>query len=165
MRQKELRAAQGAHLPRVNAYAAYGINERSPQFDFNRDNLTLGVSAEVDFFTGGAASAKVTESRRRLAEVEALLEKSRLEIEDELRQAHANLDEARQRLEVALAAQGAAEEALRLVHEQFRGGTATVTRYLEAEADRAASQMRAVTSRYDLEVAAANLQKAVGLWK
>jgi outer membrane protein TolC len=165
MRQKEVRIAQGAHLPRVNAYASYGINERSPEFDFNRDNLTMGVNAEVDFFTGGAVSAKVTEARRKLAEAEALREKTRLEIEDEVRQAHANLNEAQQRQEVAEAAKAAAEEALRLVHEQYRGGAATVTRYLEAEADRAASDMRAVTAGYDLQVASANLKKAVGYWK
>jgi outer membrane protein TolC len=165
MRQKEVRAAQGAHLPRVNAYAAYGINERSPEFDFNRDNLTMGVNAEVDFFTGGAASAKVTENRRKLAEAEALREKTRLEVEDEVRQAHSSFNEAQQRREVAEAASAAAEEALRLVREQVQGGTATVTRYLEAEADRAAASMRAVTARYEVQVARANLQKAVGYWK
>jgi len=165
MRQKELRAEQGGHLPRVNAYAAYGLNERSPEFNFNRDNLTMGVNAEVDFFSGGAASAKVAGARRKLAEAEALRERTRLDIEDEVQKAQANFSEALARQQVAEAATGAAEEALRLVHEQYRGGTATVTRYLEAEADRAAAQMRAVSARYDAQVARANLQKATGFWK
>ena len=165
MRQKELQAAQGGHLPRVNAYASYGINERSPQFDFNRDNVTLGVAAEIDFFTGGAVSARVAEARGKLAEAEALRDKTRLELEDEVRQAHANFDEVRQRQEVADAAGAAAEEAWRLVQEQLHGGTATVARYLDAEADRDAAAMRAVTAGYEVEVARANLRKAVGYWK
>lgn len=165
MREKELRAEKGGHLPRVNAYAAYGLNERSPEFNFNRDNLTLGVNAEVDFFTGGAVSARVSVAERKLAEVRALQEKTRLEIEDEIHRAHASLREAEARREVAETAQTAAVEALRLVHEQYRGGATTVTRYLEAEADRAQSETRAITADYDLQVARANLQKAVGYWK
>jgi outer membrane protein TolC len=165
MREKELRAEQGGHLPRVNAYAAYGINERSPEFNFNQDNLTMGINAEVDLFSGGATSARIAGAQRRLAEAWAIRERTRLDIEDEIHKAHANLKEALQRQQVAEAATGASEEALRLVHAQYRGGAATVTRYLEAEADRAAAQMRAVTARYDVRVAQANLQKAIGFWK
>jgi outer membrane protein len=165
MREKELRAEQGGHLPRVNAYAAYGLNERSPEFNFNRDNLTMGINAEVDLFSGGATSARISGAQRRLAEARAIRERTRLEIEDEVQKAYVNLKEALERQQVAEAATGASEEALRLVHAQYRGGAVTVTRYLEAEADRAAAQMRAVTARYDARVAHANLQRAVGFWK
>ncbi|MDD5034006.1 MAG: TolC family protein [Methylococcaceae bacterium] len=162
MREQELRAEEGGHLPRVNAYAAYGLNERSPEFNFNRDNLTMGVSAEVDLFAGGATSARVAGAERKLAETRAIRERTRLEIEDEVRKAQANLSEARQRRQVAEAATVSADEALRLVREQYRAGVATVTRYLEAEADRAQSEIHAVTARYDAQVARANLQQAIG---
>lgn len=165
MREKELRAEKGGHLPRVNAYAAYGLNERSPQFNFNRDNLTMGINAELDLFAGGATSARIAGAQRKLAEAWAIRERTRLDIEDEIHKAYANLKEALERQLVAETATGASEEALRLVHAQYRGGAVTVTRYLEAEADRAAAQMRAVTARYDVRVARANLQKAIGFWK
>jgi TolC family type I secretion outer membrane protein len=164
MREKELRAEIGGHLPKVNAYAAYGINERSPEFNFNRDNLTLGLSAEVDLFSGGAVSARVKGAERKLAEARAIRERTRLDIEDEVRRAKANLDEARARRQVAEAAQEAANEALRLVREQYRAGATTVTRYLEAEADRAQSEIRAVTARYDAQIALAFLRQATGDW-
>jgi len=165
MREKEVRAEQGGHLPRVDAYAAYGLNERSPEFDFRRDNLTLGVKAEVDFFTGGQVTARVSAAERRLAEARALQEKTRLAIEDEIQQAHANVKEAHARLEAAEKAAEAATEALRLVQEEYRAGATTVTRFLEAEADRARSEAQAITARYDLQVARANLRKAIGFWK
>jgi outer membrane protein len=82
-----------------------------------------------------------------------------------VRKAQANLSEAEQRREVAEAAMASASEALRLVREQYRAGAATVTRYLEAEADRAQSEILAVTSRYDAQVARAYLQQALGFWK
>ena len=58
----------------------------------------------------------------------------------------------------------AAEAALRLVEEQYRAGTVTVTRYLEAEAARSAAQSRAIVARYDVRRAGAALQKAIGAW-
>lgn len=163
--QKELLAEQGGHLPRVNAYAAYGMNTRTPDFNTNRDNVTLGLNAEVDLFAGGATAARVSGAGRKVAEAQAIQQRTRLEIEDEVQQTHANLKEAQQRLIMAEIADRAAEEAMRLVYQQYKGGSANVTRYLDAEADRAQAQARAVMARYDAQVAQANLQKALGFWK
>jgi outer membrane protein TolC len=165
MREKELRAEQGGHLPRVNAYAAYGLNERSPDFDFNRDNLTLGVNAEVDLFAGGATAARIEGARRRLAEAQAIRERTRLEIEDEVQKTFVTRQEAEARQSVAETAEVAATEAFRLVQEQYRNGAATVTRYLEAEADRAQAETRAVLARFDAQTARAHLKKAIAYWK
>jgi len=165
MREKEVRAEMGGHLPKVNAYASYGINSRTPDFNFNNDNLTMGVNAEVEIFGGGAVSARVAGAERKLAEAQALRERTRLEIEDDVRKAQANLSEARQRKEVAEASLAAASEAHRLVREQYRAGAVTVTRYLEAEADRTQSEIHSVTARYDAQIANAYLQQAIGAWK
>lgn len=165
MREQELRAEMGGHLPKVNAYAAYGINDRTPSFNFNNDNLTMGVSAEVEIFGGGATSAKIAGAERKLAEAQAIRERTRLEIEDDVRKAQANLKEAQQRQEVAESALAAATEALRMVQEQYRAGTVTVTRYLESESDRTQSEIRTITARYDTHIAKASLQQALGAWK
>jgi outer membrane protein TolC len=165
IRQQELAAAEGANYPRVNAYAAYGANNRYPGFSFDRDNGTIGINAELDLYTGGANSARIQQAERRLAEARAIEQKATLEIEDELRRAYSTLDEALQRMKVAEAATASAEEALRLVNEQYHGGTATVTRYLEAETDRANAALRAIVARYETQVADAQVQKALGQWR
>lgn len=165
IREQELEAAKGAHLPRVNAYAAYGQNSRSPDFSTGRDNGTIGVSAEVDLFAGGAVAARVDAAERKLVEAQAVEQRTKLEVEDEVRRAYLTLDEALQRLKVTEAGAASADEALRLVHEQYRGGTATVTRYLEAETDRADAALRAILARYEAQVAEAQLKKAVGHWR
>ncbi len=165
MHAKELRAEQGGHLPRVNAYAAYGLNERSPEFNFDHDNLTLGVTAEVDLFAGGATSARIEGARRRLAEARALRERTRLEIEEEVQKAFATLQESVARQHVAESSSVSANEAYRLVEQEYRNGAATVTRYLEAEADRAQAETGAVLAHFDAQTARANLQKAIGYWK
>jgi outer membrane protein len=165
IRQEELDAAHGARLPRVNAYAAYGQNSRSPDFAFSRDNGTIGVSAEVDLFSGGAVSARIAQAERRLEEAQAVEQRTRLDIENQLRQAFTAVEESRQRVKVAEAGAASADEALRLVHEQYRGGAATVTRYLEAETGRAEAALRAILARYEARVAEAQLQEAVGQWR
>jgi outer membrane protein TolC len=165
IRREELQAERGARWPRVNAYAAYGQNSRSPDFAFSRDNVTLGVNAEVDLFSGGAVSARIAQAERRLTEAQALEQRTRLEIGDEVRRAYTTLEEALQRLKVAEAGAAAADEALRLVNEQYRGGAASVTRYLEAETDRADAALRVIVARYEAEVAQAQLKKAVGHWR
>ena len=165
IREQEIAAAEGANYPRVNAYAVYGENNRYPGFSFSRDNGTIGVNAEVDVFTGGANTARINQAQRRLEEARAVELRTGLEIENELRQAYSTLDEALQRLKVAETAAVSAEEALRLVNEQYHGGTATVTRYLEAETDRADASLRAIMARYETQVAEAQLRKALGDWR
>lgn len=165
MRRKELMAARGARLPHLDAYVVYGQNSRSPNFSLNQDNLTLGINAELDLFTGGAVSAKISAAERKLAEAQSLQQQTQLEIGDEVKRAFLTLQEAIERVRVTKAAVRAAEEALRLVREQHRGGTATITRYLEAEAASADAHMRYVSARYEALVAKAVLNQSTGYWR
>lgn len=165
IRQHELDAAEGAHLPRVNAYAMYGGNSQTLDPATYKGNAAIGINAELDLFAGGSISARVSAAERRLAEAQALEQKTRLEVENEVRQAFSTLEQALERIKVAEAGASAAEEALRLVNEQYHGGTATVTRYLEAETDRANASMRSIVARYEAQVAEADLHKAVGHWR
>lgn len=162
IRQAELQAERGALMPKVNAYAAYGLNSRGPDMDFNRDNMTVGVNAEVDLFSGGAIRARIAGAEQRLAVAEATGQRTRLNIEDEVRKAYATLDETLKRITTTELGQQAAEEALRLVHLQYQSGSASVSRYLEVETDRAEASLRAIMARYEARIAKAQLEQAIG---
>jgi outer membrane protein TolC len=162
LRAAELRAEKAAFLPRVTAYTAYGLNSRGPDINFSQDNLTLGLNAEVDLFSGGATRARIAAAEQRLVAAEALIQRTRLSIEDEVRRAAATLDETLKRSETAERGQQAADEALRLVHLQYQAGSAAVTRYLDAETDRAEARLRAIMAHYEAYIADAQLQQAVG---
>ena len=165
IREHELEAAQGANLPRVNAYAAYGSNSRTLDPSSYKDNTSIGINAEYDLFAGGAIQARIEGAERRVVEAQALEQKIRLDIENEVRQAYSTLEQALERVKVAEAGATSAEEALRLVNEQYHGGTATVTRYLEAETDRASASLRAIVARFEAQVAEAQLLQAIGHWR
>jgi outer membrane protein TolC len=51
-----------------------------------------------------------------------------------------------------------------LVKKQYEGGSATVTRYLEAELDRNQARIRVIVARYDREKARAEVGRAIGYW-
>ncbi len=165
IREHELDAANGAILPRINAYAATGSNSRNLDPSDYKANTSIGINAEMDLFAGGAINARISAAERRVVEAQAMEQKTRLEIENEVRQAYSTLEQALARLKVAEAGATAAEEALRLVHEQYHGGSATVTRYLEAETDRASATLRSIVAHFEAQVAEAQLLQAVGHWR
>jgi outer membrane protein len=164
-RQLELKIAQGEHLPRVDAYVNYGLNERTPEFSSAHDNVTSGVAVEMDLFSGLATNARISKAERRLAEANAQTRKIQLQIGQDVKTAYLEFQEALQRAQVAQAAVAAADEAFRLVTLQHRAGTATVTRFLESEVADDQAQTQWMTARYDTLRAEAALQRALGAWR
>lgn len=161
-RQHEIKIARGEHLPRLDAFVNYGLNERSPEFSSAHDNVTSGVAVEMDLFAGLGTAARVRKAERRLAEAKAQRRKIELQIGREAKNASLELQEALQRAEVAGTAVAAAKEAFRLVTVQHRAGAATVTRFLESEVARDRAQTQRMTAHYDALRAEAALQRALG---
>lgn len=163
--ERKLSAAQGAHLPRANAYVSYGSDSKNIDFSTNRDNVTAGVMVEMDLFNGFSTSEAVRKAEHRLNEAKKVHTQTQLAIENEVKTAHLKFREALTRLNVTQAAITSAEEALRLVNRQRQAGAATVTRYIEAEVARDKAHSRDIAARFDALRAQAELKKALGEWK
>ncbi|MCX8070984.1 MAG: TolC family protein [Candidatus Binatia bacterium] len=164
-REAEVAAERAAFLPRVDLIGSYGQNATDLRLSSSRDNWFFGATAEVDLFSGFRTLQRLRAAEHNLEEARQLEAKTQAVIEHEVRVAFSNWEEARQRLEASEAAVAAAEEALRLVTEQYRAGTVIVTRYLEAEAARTEARSQAVAARYELNRSAATLRKAMGSWE
>ncbi len=165
LRRSELSAEQGGWYPRIDAYASYGQDAPDLELSSRQDNWAFGVSLDVPLFSGFRTRARVTTAERRLGEARALEEKARLDIEQEVRVALLRREEARERIRWTERAVTAAEEALRLVREQYQAGSATVTRYLETEAALADARSRSISARTDARRADGAVRKAIGGWK
>ncbi len=165
VRRSELAAAKGSFLPRLDAFGSYGQDHDTFEFDHDQDNWTVGVVVELDLFSGFRKSEQVRGGDRRLAEAFALQDKARLHVEQEVKTAMLALEEARERVAVTEKSVAAAEEALRLVREQYQAGTTTVTRYLEAEVALAEARSRSIAARFDVRRAEGGVRKAIGFWK
>ena len=92
-------------------------------------------------------------------------DKVRLSVDQEIRTAFLHREEALERVSVSEKAVAAADEALRLVREQYQAGTTTVTRYAEAESALADARSRVIAARTDVRRSEAELRKAIGDWK
>jgi outer membrane protein TolC len=119
---------------------------------------------EVDLFSGFATQERIRKAERQLAEAREVAHKTQLQINQEVQNAYLDLQQALQRYNVAQASIAAAEEALRLVTEQHRAGTVTVTRFIESEVARDQAQAQTVAARYDILRADAALKRALGEW-
>ncbi len=163
--ERELKAERGAYLPKADAFVSYGQNSQSPGFSGHKDNVTVGVAVEMNLFSGFNTKQRVSAAERKVKEMREMARKTRLAIEQEVKTAFLNLQEALARLHVAETSVQAAEEALRLVHEERRAGMATVTRYIESEVARNKAQSGSIAAHYDALSAEIALKKAVGDWK
>ncbi|MBL6987339.1 MAG: TolC family protein [Methylobacter sp.] len=163
--QAKLKGEQGAYLPRANAYVSYGQNSQSPGFSSSKDNVTAGVSVEMDLFSGLGTKNRVSAAERKAEEARETERKTKLAIEQEVKIAFLKLQEALARLRVTEASVRSADEALRLVNEERRAETVTVTRYIESEVARNKAHSSTIAAHYDALSAEAALKKAIGDWK
>lgn len=164
MRTHEVKVERAAYWPRIDAVGSYGQDAENLELSQTQDNWTFGATAEMDLFSGFRTKERVRAAERRLAEAREAERKARLEVERDVQTAFLTFQEARQRARVSEAAIAAAEEALRLVQEQYQAGAATITRYLETEVARTDARSRAIAARYDTRRAEAGLRKAIGQW-
>lgn len=163
--EHKLKASKGAFLPRADAYVAYGSDSKNLDFNTNRDNVTAGVMVEMDVFSGFRDKEKVKHAEHQLSIAKKTLQKTQLQIENDVQTAYLKLKEALARVEVTTSSVTAASEALRLVNEQRKAGTVTVTRYIEAEVAQDKSHARHIAAQFDALIAEATLKQATGVWK
>ncbi|MGR8932584.1 MAG: TolC family protein [Gammaproteobacteria bacterium] len=164
MVEKQLDAAKGAHLPRMDAYVAYGSDSKNLAFSSNRDNVTAGVQVELDVFSGFATEERIRKAEHELTAARESARKMRLQVENQVKTARLKLLEALNREKVTSVAVESAEEALRLVSAQRNAGVVTVTRYIEAEVARDKAKTRDISARYDALRAETELKLAIGFW-
>jgi outer membrane protein len=163
--QAKLNSEKGSYLPKADAYVSYGQNSQSPGFSSQKDNVTAGVTVEMDLFSGFNTQQRVRAAERKAAEARETERKTKLAIEQEVKIAFLKLEEALARLHVTEASVLSANEALRLVNEERRAEIVTVTRYIESEVARNKAQSNTIAAHYDALSAEAALKKAIGDWK
>lgn len=156
--------ARAGYLPRVDLQGKYYMDDPDLDYETDRENWTVGVMLNWDIFTGFSTRAEELKAKAALDEMLSADRKTALSVKMDVKNAYLNAEAARARLEVAQASVAAAEESLSLVKKQYEGGSATITRYLEAELDRNRARTRAAAAYYDRDKAIADIARAVGYW-
>jgi outer membrane protein TolC len=170
MRQAEL-AERLARTQQQIAGATYwpqvafqGILEADRQRFLSKGgaNWFTAVTLRWNLWNGGETKARVEAARFTKSRAEALRKRADSAIHLEVLKAYLALMAAAQRVEVASAAAGEAEEAHRIIQNRHQSGLTTVTELLRSETALAAARTRRLEAVYDHRIAAAALEHAAG---
>lgn len=160
VKEQDLAKARGGYAPTVSAFASYDFDS-----DISRDfenSYMAGVMAEVNIFDGARTRAAVQAAQAQLEEARADEDQARLNLRLDLQQAFLGAQEAWERLTVTSKSLETAEEAQRIVREQYELGAADIALLLQTQVGVTAMQSRSVAAHYDYLTALSNLKRAKG---
>jgi outer membrane protein len=161
---RQVRAAQGGYIPRLNAFASYDLD--SGDAEAFKNSWLAGVSVDLDVFDGFLTRGKVAEARANLDASREQLRKTELTVALETKQAQLNVDEARARLDTTAKSVAQAEESLQITKERYASGLALLTQVLDAETALTGARQRRAAAEADYLIARAALERALGrIWK
>ncbi|MFH1033431.1 MAG: TolC family protein [Pseudomonadota bacterium] len=159
-----LDAARAQFLPRLDAQATYYWDDPQASYAGDRSNYSYGLLMNWDLFTGLSTVKEGDKARAALGEMLAADRQATLNIQLDVKSAYLGLAESLARLEVSRAAVAQAEEAHRLVGQQYQGGAVDVTRFLDADLNLNAARIRAAAAAFDTQKSRADIARALGQW-
>lgn len=158
----DLRRHQAAMLPRLNGFARYDWNTADAVYR-GKESWTVGVMASWSPFSGGAELAASRAARGRAEMAGAGAEAAAAQARLQAAERENALAVARERLIIAGDAVAQGEEAHRLVGRSYAGGLSTITELLTASAAETGARLAHSAAVYQVIVAAAERQQALGL--
>ena len=154
--------AKSSFGPRVNAFAAWELDNPTFVAGGGGNNWMGGVELQFDIFQGGAKRAELSRQRALEEKVTALKQAASDGIRLEVRRAYYDVDASRQQVEVARAAIAEAQESLRIIQDRYDSGLITITELLGAEEAARRSQTDYWDAVYRFHTGYANLELASG---
>ena len=158
--QEDMAKAKSARYPSVSLNGNYEVD--TEDFDNTASNYTLGAMVSVPLYTGGRNSSRIKEATEALSRVRAQIRGMKHQISIEVRQAFFNARSARDRIAVARASVGQAEEALRIVKNRYESGLFTITDLLAAQVMVQQSRTNELKAIHDFRAAETGLTLAAG---
>ena len=157
-----MKKAQGGYAPTVSAFGSFDQDSGNAS-DFENSYM-VGVAAEINLFDGARTRAAVQAAQADLDAARAEEQKARLNLRLDLTQAFLGTRDAWERLEVTRRSLESAQEAQRIIREQYEQGAADISILLQTQVGVTAMQTRNVAAQYDYLIALSNLKRAKGEW-
>ncbi len=157
------RSAKGQYLPGMDVNGTWYTDADGGNFDSRSNNYVLELSMNWDLFTGNTTRLDLATAEKARLLAERNMEKVRLSIYQEVKQAYLNHEDALQRLSVTRKGEEMSEESLALIARRYEGGSDSVGRYLDAELDRSQSRMNQAAAFYDEKIALSDMALSLGI--
>ncbi|OPY76689.1 MAG: Outer membrane protein TolC precursor [Syntrophorhabdus sp. PtaU1.Bin058] len=158
--EERIKVAQGKRFPDIYATGEY-TGRAGDRLAF-KENWNVGVRLIVPVFDGGLIRSEIDKERNELEKVREEERMLRLTIIREIRDAHLNIANAKERIEVTEKAIASAQENLRVELLKYDTGAGTSTDVIDARTALLRAETEYYQAIYDKEAAFAYLRKAVG---
>lgn len=145
--------------PSISLGGGWGFSDSSSGWS---DEWTASLSLSVPLYDGGATAARTEASRADLEITRASQEERRNSVRLEVETALLELETAQEQVKTAELALGQSEENLKLAQGRYRVGVGTSLEVTDAAEKYSSARKALVQARYDRQVAAAALGKALG---
>ncbi len=155
----EVERARRSGAPKVDLQARWYGDDDGLELS---SNWWVLVALSWDLYDGGRRESQLMYARAVLDRMKEEDRKALLDVALQVETSLLELEEARARQAVATQAVGAADETLELVEKQYQAGTATITRFLEAEEARTQARTRKIGAALDVNRAVVNVKQALG---
>jgi outer membrane protein len=160
IREEQIKIAEGKRLPDIFATGEYVA--KAGNYTSFKENWNYGVRFTMPLFDGGLIRAEINKEK---AETEKVKEEERaikLLINREVRDAHLNIANARERIEVTRKAIESARENVRIELLKYDTGAGTSTDIIDAQTAILRAETDYYQALFDRETALAFLKKAIG---
>jgi outer membrane protein TolC len=158
---EEVSKSKAAHLPSLHLLGNYQLN--SEDFSDSAESYGVGAMVRFNLFNGYNIQAKVEEARSGLRYAQAVSRQMELAVTMETKQAFLQAQSSWQRIQVARAAVGQAEEGLRIVRNRYENGLYTIVNLLDGEVALQQTRSNYVGALRDFAVARVRLFLAAGV--
>jgi outer membrane protein TolC len=160
--EASVRAARRGSAPSLSLAANKGLTSSNAGGGFYRNNGNVGLDLTLPIYDRGATRANVASARATLAVSTADAATTKLDVQQQVRQALVALVSDRATLDQTRAAYTAALTALRATQGKYRAGVGTLPDLIQAEASLASAAVNIVNAIYTLRLAQTNLRYALG---
>jgi len=158
--QASVDASMAAFRPRIDLVAGQQWNAATPALK-NRNSM-IGATVSMNLFAGGADKARTRVSRAKQIALELQLADHKQQIHNEVSHAWRMLDESKARQSSEGEALKQSQESLRIKSLRYQQGLSKTSDLLDAQLLVDRTRLSSIRARYDVTIAQAALQLAVG---
>ncbi len=159
--EQQRRQALSQLGPQLSLTGSYSLLDQFHDNVSVADGYSVGVTASIRLFDGGAAKANAAQSKANIAIAEHQFASQRDQIRFNVEQYYFQLQSNLDNVQTATTALGQAQEALRIARLRFQAGVGTQTDVISAENDLTTAEGNRVSAILAYNLALANLQSSV----
>ncbi|MDY0360686.1 MAG: TolC family protein [Desulforegulaceae bacterium] len=159
---KKVKIEKGGYLPTLDLKMDYYHDDPDFKFSKERENYRVGVVMGLKIFDGFSTSSKIKKADAMLKKALEEERKAVLNVKMQIRKALFDFELAKEQFETAKLRKNDAEASFKLVKNQFEGGSADITRYLNAELAKNSAETAERLAYYRIKKARAAMAEASG---